>query len=71
MAVVGDSVLYFAPASDVLPAQLVAATLTAFASAGAVLFLQGSFYLGYVVAPQWVPSSPEPIQPGQWMERAV
>lgn len=69
-AVIGNTVLYLTPETPDLPSTLVPAVYTGDREDGAILFLQGAFYLGYAVAQKYNPENPEPMQPGEWMELA-
>lgn len=69
MAVIGDAVLYLTHETPERPSVLTPAVLTGNREDGDVLLLQGAFYLGYVVSQLWSPDAPEPIQPGQYMEK--
>ncbi len=67
-AEIGATVLYLTHEAPEQPSTLIPAVLTGAREDGAVLFLQGAFYLGYTVAQMYVPDSPEPMQPGQYIE---
>lgn len=69
MAAVGDTVLYLTPETPEQPSTLIPAVLTGTREDGAVILLQGAFFLGYAVAQQYDPQNPEPMLPGEWMEK--
>lgn len=62
MAALGDTVYYYTPATPEQPSVAVPAAITGTRADGEILFLQGQFYLGYVVAQE----ADEPM-PGRWI----
>lgn len=71
VAEIGATVLYLTHETPEQPSTLIPAVLTRAREDGAVLFLQGAFYLGYTIAQMYVPESPEPMQPGQYIEMSA
>ena len=68
MATIGNTVLYLTPETPELASALIPAVYTGEREDGAILFLQGPFYLGCTVSQMYSPESPDPMQPGQWKE---